>query len=233
VDIPIVKALLGTDINFTIQLTNTGTAVDTYSLLVGELPAGVSYWFLDPVTEVDHVTVGPKGTVELELGLDLPSTMKAMDFSFWIGAASASGMVVRSDMVVEFRLPDIRVKDVVFDDKEIEAGQTREVEVLLANSGDSKADDVIVNVNGKVKEISFGPGEDGDLTFDIKFEAWDTQLVVVVDPGNDVPEKKEDNNHQVEEVDVKGGVGAVPGFEIIYIIITISFSFFLINRKIK
>jgi uncharacterized membrane protein len=229
VDVPIVKAELGTEVNFTVRLSNTGTAADEYSLLVGDLPAGASYKVLDSGADVMEISVDPGETVELELLVQLPSTMKAWDFSFWVGAASTSGTVVRSDLIVEFRLPDIRIKDVVFDDKDIEAGQKRDVKVLLANSGDADADEFKVIVNGIDKGTSLAPGQDGELTFEVEFEAGDSQLVVVVDPGNEVPEKKEDNNIQVVEVDVEGGAGAVPGLNAVYIIIAISISFIVVQ----
>jgi uncharacterized membrane protein len=210
-DVPIKKAALGGEASFKFRITNTGTAIDIYTLSAEGLPLGVSHSW--DTSDWDKLSISPGETEEVELFLTMSDTMKPEDFSFFAGAISRSGSMARTEFFIEFRLPDVRIKDVVFDKKDIKDGDRREVTVRLANSGDWYANNIQVNLNGKVKQISLKPGEDGNLTFNVTFSSGDKKLVVVVDPDNDIRERKEDNNAYIEEVEVQERGGLIPGFE--------------------
>jgi len=220
--IPFVKAALGANATFFLMVTNLGTATDNFTLFVDDLPQGITASFgedasimLSPARIEPCIDFCPNA----RLVLKLPDHMKGTDFGFWAGARSSNGEVSVVDLLVELRLPDLRIRDVVFDDKGIKDGNVRKVTVVVANDGDADASNVIVDVNGMEGTINVTAGHGANVTFDVKFHAGDGAIQALIDPGNGIQERREDNNDYMVQVQV-GQKAAVPGFDAQVVIVT-------------
>jgi len=210
--VPLVKALLGSEASFALKVTNNGTVEEEFSLVVGELPAGVTARFVVDNVTVTSITVPVHTTVPVGLVLTLPGRINGTDFDVWAGARSTRAGTSGTNLVVELRLPELRIKDVVFDEKNIKDGDVRNVTVIVANSGDGDASGVVVDVNGQEKTTDVKANGQAQVQFRVKFHSDDKTMVVVADPQNRVQERSKDNNDFIIDIKVEGK-GAIPGFE--------------------
>jgi len=229
---PIAKAEPGSDTSFNISIINIGTAVDKFTLLLGELPQGVLGKFIrTPDGEVSAIEVPGRSVANVTLLLTMPDRLKTAEFGFWVGARSDKAGTMGMDLIVELRLADLRIKDIEFDDKNIKDGDVRKANVKIANNGDAGAKGGEVEVNGETKTFDVAAGKETVVTFDIKFHSDDRAIVAVVDPVNAVQEKREDNNDYVTEIKVQKGFELVPGFQSAWIFIAIGGVFILSTIK--
>jgi uncharacterized membrane protein len=210
--IPLVKAPLDSEASFELMVTNNGTALEEFVLLFGELPTGVTARFVANNVTVTSIVVPVHSSKMVRLVLTLPDRLNASDFDVWAGARSSKAGTSGTDLVVELRLPDLRVKDVVFNDKGLKDGDVRNVTVIVANSGDGDVKGVVVDLNGQQKTLDISASSQAQVLFKVKFHSDDKTLVVVVDPQNKIQERREDNNDFMVQIKVQAK-SAIPGFE--------------------
>lgn len=217
--LPLIRAALGSEAKFNLTVSNLGTAIDNLTMRTGDLPNGITARFESNGALVRSVMVGAKDKTSVMLVLTLPNMMKGASFSLWAGAMSSNGAIAGLGLVVELRLPDLRIKDVVFDDKGLKDGDVRKVTVMVANEGDADASNAVVDINGMERTINVTAGHGANVTFDVKFHTGDGALQALIDPGNVIQEKREDNNDYMVQVQV-GQKAAVPGFDAQVVIVT-------------
>jgi hypothetical protein len=224
---PLIKAALGSNATIFLMVTNLGTATDNFTLFVDDLPQGITAKFVRNGSIASSIMLPPLRRNDpcidfcpnMRLVLNLPDHMKGTDFRLWVGARSSNGEVSGVDLLVELRLPDLRIRDVVFDDKGLKEGDVRKVTAVVANDGDADASNAVVVVDGIERTIDVPAGHNANITYEITFHAGDGALLALVDPGNGIQEKREDNNDYMVQVQV-GQKAAVPGFDAQVVIFT-------------
>jgi uncharacterized membrane protein len=232
VDVPlsVARAPLGSEAYFELHVRNNGTLEEDFSLFVEELPAGVTARFVTNNITMTSVTVPARGSVTVRLILTLPDRINGTSFQVLLQVTSSKAAIYSKELKVELFIPELRIKDVIFNSKGLKDGEIRNVTVLVANSGDANATDLVVDLDGQQMTVDVPADGQAQVEFRVKFHSDDKILVVVVDPQNNIQERREDNNEIITHIKVEQR-GAVPGFEVSVVVVALGLVL-VINRKL-
>jgi uncharacterized membrane protein len=196
----------GESVVFEFLLVNEGSIEDYFSLDVKGLPSG---WQASH-NPSNMLASGSSQTVKV--GITVPADTRTNIADLEMNVISSSGLMVSLDLQVEVRMPDLKITNWAFSKDSVNEGDPVEVTVQVSNSGNLDVAGADVEVNGKRKSVDLAAGKTGEIVFNIKPGPGKSNVIIWIDPDDMVPETREDNNIERDQVEVRES--GIPGFGI-------------------
>jgi uncharacterized membrane protein len=187
-------------VNYRLTIKNEGNGEDTFILEVGGLPSDRWTWrFHEGGREVTQVTLQAKEHRDINLRVHIPDDASTTDpIGFFVRATSSGAEVDDTTLVLEVKLPDLKIQFVAYNPPEITALKPVQITVQILNDGTFAAEKVQVYLKEgerligqeTVETITEGSNATASFTW-VPTAGKKTLTFEVV---NDVPEEDYENN---------------------------------------
>ncbi len=204
-------------VNYRLTIKNEGNGEDTFTLQTGNLPS--DRWtsgFYTRTAEVETLVLQPGQIEDVELRIHIPEGTSTTDpIEFFARATSTGAETDDVKLVMEVKLPDLKIQSVEYNPTRIEALEPIQITVRIRNDGTFAAERIIVVLKEGTKEIGRERIEtitkDSNATASFTWVPTAGKKTLTYEVSNDIPETTLDNNvlihtKKVSEEDV------IPGF---------------------
>jgi uncharacterized membrane protein len=188
-------------VNYRISLKNQGNGDDTYALQVGNLPSSnwVAAFYDFAGTEFTEVTLKAGEKKDLELRLHVPQgTSTTAPIEFFARATSSGAINDDVKLVLDVRLPDLKVQSVTYTPTKPKALVPCVIQVRIQNDGSFAAENVVVMLKDGNREVGrefiTTVTEDSNATASFTWVPTGGKHTLTYIISNDIPEISLENN---------------------------------------